>query len=193
MHCFTPTGSVLISTYIIPHNMNRTPTASMSGYNRESTSLRRQARTELVDAQREEIREAFMLFDLNKDGFIDFHELKVALKALGFEKSKQEVLAILRDNGENDMINYEAFYDVTASMMLTRDPIDEIKRAFRLFDIDNKGKILLQDLRRVVKDLGENLTTEEMQGMIDEFDMDDDGYINEAEFIKICSDWAGPV
>lgn len=183
----------MISTYIIPHNMNRTPTASMSGYNRESTSLRRQARTELVDAQREEIREAFMLFDLNKDGFIDFHELKVALKALGFEKSKQEVLAILRDNGENDMINYEAFYDVTASMMLTRDPIDEIKRAFRLFDIDNKGKILLQDLRRVVKDLGENLTTEEMQGMIDEFDMDDDGYINEAEFIKICSDWAGPV
>lgn len=72
--------------------------------------------------------------------------------------------------------------------ILDRDPIDEIKRAFKLFDDDNTGKISLRNLRRVAKDLGENLTDDELRAMIDEFDLDEDGEINEQEFINICTD-----
>jgi centrin-3 len=72
--------------------------------------------------------------------------------------------------------------------VLTRDPLDEIRRAFRLFDDDNTGKISLRNLRRVAKELGENLTDEELRAMIDEFDLDNDGEINEEEFIAICTD-----
>ncbi len=32
---------------------------------------------ELTDEQRQEIKEAFDLFDTDKDGFLDYHELKV--------------------------------------------------------------------------------------------------------------------
>lgn len=35
--------------------------------------------------------------DTDKDGAIGFHELKVALRALGFDLKKAEVLKILRD------------------------------------------------------------------------------------------------
>src|SRR5215469_9221972 len=45
------------------------------------------------------LTKAFQLFDLDKDGYIDYHELKVAMKALGFECSKQEITAILTQNG----------------------------------------------------------------------------------------------
>lgn len=72
--------------------------------------------------------------------------------------------------------------------VLNRDPLDEIRRAFRLFDDDNTGKISLRNLRRVAKELGENLTDEELRAMIDEFDLDNDGEINEEEFIAICTD-----
>jgi len=53
----------------------------------------------LTEEQREEINEAFTLFDLDKDAHIDYHELKVALKALGFDLPKNEILALLQTHG----------------------------------------------------------------------------------------------
>lgn len=43
-------------------------------------------------------------------------------------------------------------------------------------------------MRRVAKELGETLTDEELRAMIEEFDLDGDGEINENEFIAICTD-----
>lgn len=53
---------------------------------------------DLTEDQRQEIREAFDLFDTDKDGAIDYHELKVAMRALGFDLKKHEVLKLLRDH-----------------------------------------------------------------------------------------------
>lgn len=53
---------------------------------------------ELSEDQRAEIQEAFELFDTDKDGAIDYHELKVAMRALGFDLKKPELLKILREN-----------------------------------------------------------------------------------------------
>lgn len=41
----------------------------------------------------------FGLFDLDRDNHIDYHELKVAMKALGFDVPKQEILSILQSHG----------------------------------------------------------------------------------------------
>ena len=43
----------------------------------------------------------------------------------------------------------------------------------------------MKNLKKIGKELGETLTDDELQAMIDEFDKDQDGYINEEEFLAI--------
>lgn len=56
------------------------PPSAPSGPN-PAAALRRRpvARYELTDEQKAEIREAFEIFDMDKDGALDFHEFKVCL------------------------------------------------------------------------------------------------------------------
>jgi len=162
------------------------------------------ALAQLSEEQREEIAEAFALFDLDKDKRIDYHELKVAMKALGFEVPKSEILALLQTHGSSStalkaqgqqssgyqhsklLLPLAAFQNLMAVRILARDPREEILRAFELFDEGGKGKISLADLRRVARELGEGLQEEELVAMIEEFDLDGDGMIDREEFLGIC-------
>lgn len=112
---------------------------------------------------------------------------QVAMKALGFDEDKQEVLRILQRYGQAQpnntrrFITYDAFAQIMAEKISARDPLEEIVRAFSLFAgtavQSNNGEELrigVEDLRRVAKELGENLEEEEIQAMIREFDLDND-------------------
>lgn len=150
-------------------------------------AMQRRHRTELSDEQKQEIKEAFELFDTDKTGTIDYHELKVAMRALGFDVKKQEVLGLMReyDRDGTGQIEYPDFLEIMTTKIASRDPVEEILKAFKLFDEDSTGTISLRNLRRVARELGENLSDDELQAMIDEFDKDGDGQINEQEFLGI--------
>lgn len=137
--------------------------------------------------QRQEIKEAFDIFDSEKTGRMDYHELKVAVRAMGFEIKKAEALELMAryDREETGYIGFEAFEEIMCQRYAAQDPLDEIRKAFELFDEDKRGKISFRNLKRIARDLGEKLTDDELHGMIDEFDRDQDGEIDEGEFVEI--------
>jgi centrin-3 len=73
------------------------------------------SRPSLTEDQRQEIKEAFELFDTDKDGAIDYHELKVAMRALGFDMKKAEVVKLMRENDRqgDGLMDWEAFQAIS--------------------------------------------------------------------------------
>ena len=158
----------------------------MASY-KKTTLAKPKKRSELTEEQKQEIKEAFDLFDTDGSGTIDAKELKVAMRALGFEPKKEEIRKMIADVDKDGsgVIDYTEFLDMMTTKMAERDPREEMIKAFRLFDDDESGKISFKNLKRVAKELGENMTDEEIQEMIDEADRDGDGEISEEEFMRI--------
>lgn len=129
---------------------------------------------------------------MDKDSHITYHEFKVALKALGFDLPKPDLLSLLTTNSApassptKPLLSLSAFQNIAAGLIIARDPREEILRAFALFDVEDKGVISVDDLRRVCRELGEGLEEEELQAMIEEFDLEGRGGVSREEFVGIC-------
>jgi Ca2+-binding EF-hand superfamily protein len=135
----------------------------MASY-KKTTIAKPKKRTELTEEQKQEIKEAFDLFDTDGSGTIDAKELKVAMRALGFEPKKEEIRKMIQDVDKDGsgVIDFPEFLDMMTAKMAERDPREEMLKAFRLFDDDETGKISFKNLKRVAKELGENMTDEEI-------------------------------
>ena len=65
-----------------------------------------------------------------------------------------------------------------------RDFQQEMRAAFEVFDQDGSGTISAEELRKVMKSLGEDLTDAEIDEMIKEADKDQNGTIDCKFFSK---------
>ena len=105
-----------------------------------------------------EIKEAFDLFDTDKSGEIDVNELKQALMNLGIDTKNQTLQNMLSD------IEFELF-----------------------IGDDNTDKIDIRHLKRVCKELNENMSDEELNEMIVRADSDRDGKVTFEDFYAIMT------
>merc|ERR1712196_94879 len=139
--------------------------------------------------QKQELREAFDLFDTDGSDAADFSELHTAMKALGFEPKKEEISKMVKemDKDGDATVDFEEFCVMLAEKMNQKDGKDEMLKGFKLFDDDNTGKISFKNFQRVAKELGESLSDQELQEIIAEADTDGDGEINEAEFLAVMA------
>ena len=177
----------------------------------------------LAPSYREEITNAFQVFDEKRTGTITPNSLKLLIRALGFRVTKtdvfREIIESKRRLGRSiddnvDDYSHADSHDVDLDLVLdimettfnkNHDPNAEMKINFRLFDGGNKGYIQVSDIQRVTQELKDgceeigtdsmhahipeimNMSQDQLQAMIDEFDGDQDSVINFAEFKRIMS------
>ena len=119
-----------------------------------------------------------MGFDLPKQETYSYLT-KYALPPIGWPPERGECTPPWRQ------FSQQTIQAIAGQLFAKRDPMEELRRAFRLFDIDSKGVITADDLQRVSREIGQALEDSEIQNMIQEFDSNGKGGVSEDEFIKL--------
>eukprot|EP00461_Guttulinopsis_vulgaris_P001510 UN01510 len=144
--------------------------------------------TQLSPEQIADFKEAFSLFDRDNDGSITAKELGTVMRSLGQNPTDSELQDIIAEfdadgNGTIDFTEFLTMMEKKLRQAETED--DEIREAFRVFDKNGDGFISAAELRHVMTNLGEKLTQDEVDEMIREADLDNDGQIDWNEFVRM--------
>ncbi|KAH6616093.1 hypothetical protein B0J18DRAFT_372952, partial [Chaetomium sp. MPI-SDFR-AT-0129] len=113
-------------------------------------------------------------------GDITADELGQVMRELGLNPTDNELRDLVNEADVNNdgVISFEEFLKLMSHSVDEPDAEEELLNAFRVFDKDNSGTISSDELRSVLKSLGENLTDAELEEMIQMADSDGDGTID---------------
>ncbi|XP_052252303.1 neo-calmodulin-like isoform X1 [Dreissena polymorpha] len=141
----------------------------------------------ISEAQMQELKDAFNLFDKNGDGHISASELGYVLRALGqnpTERMIKEVMAKADKDG-NDGIEYNEYVELLKDFLKDPQIVEiELREAFRMFDKDRNNTLNLAELRRALTHLGEPLSEKEAMELCNMMDVNGDQKVDVDEFVQ---------
>ena len=171
--------------------MIKKPTMVNKNDKKEEWTPKKYEKNGLTEDEVMEIKEAFDLFDSDRSGEIDTEELKQALKNLGIDAKNQTLSNMMADLDKDGSgkIDFDEFINMMTAKMSDRDTKEDLQKVFRLFlgDDEKSEKIELKHLKRVARELNENMSEEELDEMIKRADLDHDGKVDFNEFYSIMT------
>lgn len=135
-----------------------------------------------------DLKQAFNLFDKDRDGTISKEELVKMLTALGQDVDEDEAGDMIAevDKAGNGGIEFNEFL----FMMAKRHPdeaTNDVNEAFAVFDQDKDGYITSAELKLVLENLGEKLNDREVAQLMKDADADGDGRISLDDFKSLIN------
>ena len=139
------------------------------------------------DDQRKELQDIFDQFDKDKDGKISDKELKNAMVSMGQSPTDDEISEMMRevDLNQDGKIDFGEFMILMTKSSPDTQTEEEVINAFRVFDKEGNGLIASSELKHIMMTIGDKMTEEEADEMVNEADIDEDGMINYEEFVRM--------
>ena len=149
---------------------------------------------ELDQRQNEEIKEVFNLFDVERKGVINGHNMKICFKTLGIEMKQKEIEDLLKQTYNKDVsqtFKFEEFFQLVKKKLKEKNADVEYGEQFKLLcdykpgDERDLTKITINKeyLTELAKNVGEIMSSEEIDEMISIVG-GEDGTININQFIE---------
>ena len=134
-------------------------------------------------------RSLVSLLSLLQDGggSIDSKELKDLMASVGQNPTDDELAEMIRiadADGTGD-IDFAEFVTLMAHKMADEKSEATLKAAFSVFDTSGDGFISAEEMRRIMINVGEPVTLDDVEQVIRKVDIDGDGVINYEEFTKV--------
>ncbi|RNF05539.1 centrin [Trypanosoma rangeli] len=143
---------------------------------------------DLSESQRAEIAEAFRILDVDGTETITPNDLKVVLRALGYEPQKdaiKELVAEMDKSGVSSNLILPEFEAIMKGKFFAEDS-EEVLLSFPHFTKGNSDYITLDDLKRVAEEVGEDMPEDVLKAMIKEADVvDHDQRVSKEEFLRM--------
>lgn len=139
---------------------------------------------DITEEQIAEFKDAFSLFDSDNSGTITTAELGDVMRSLGQNPSEEDLQKMIDDVDQDGdgTIDFPEFLTMLVRSMGDTDSHEEVMEAFRILDHDGNGFISADELRAIMCNLGEELTEDEINEIVQEADIDGDGQIDYEEF-----------
>ncbi|CAI2382640.1 unnamed protein product [Moneuplotes crassus] len=140
---------------------------------------------ELTDEQKNELKEAFSLFDKDGDGTITIDELSVVMKSIGQNGSREAVKEMVKDIDDDDdgEVSFDEFMKLMAKKMKEGETDEELIEAFKTFDLNGTNYITEDELAEIMEKYGEKMPRDEVHKMFLEADKTGDGTLTFEEFV----------
>ena len=174
------------------HILNTNEVILRGNHNFQNIATALAATKTLVDTETavqaiKEFKEAFDIFDKDKDGYITIKELDQIMKNLGQSPTESELQDMINevDIDGSGTIDFRDFLEVMMKRLKETDSEDELIEIFNILDTDGNGLINSNELLNVMVTLGENINKEDIEDLIKEVDHDYDGFINFEEFVRL--------
>jgi Ca2+-binding EF-hand superfamily protein len=134
-----------------------------------------------------EITEAFNLFDKDGSKTIDVNELRDALKVLGINMNLSHTKELMEkaDKDGSGTIELNEFKALMAEKIEARNPKEELRKAFMMYDEDDNKMIDLENLEAVTKELGAHVPQDELRAMIQFADTKGNGTVDLEDFMRV--------
>jgi len=134
-----------------------------------------------------ELKEAFDEFDKDGSGAISAQELLGVMRAMGQNPTEDEVLNLMleADLDGNGTIEFPEFLELMKEKYGSDDQESDLREAFKIFDRDRDGFIDMNELKKVSMMLGTLLDPQEIDELMEEADVDGNGKLDYAEFVKM--------
>lgn len=141
---------------------------------------------QLTKEQIDELQEAFTRYDLDGNGSISPHEMRLALISVGHETTEAELYDLINTVavGGNQDLDLPEFMKMMAPRIASVESDENLRRTFRLFDRDDDGYVTGLDVRAIMVMLGVVVTDEEVKDICCEVDGDHDGLISLRDFMN---------
>mmetsp|Transcript_34802 Transcript_34802/g.68713 ORF Transcript_34802/g.68713 Transcript_34802/m.68713 type:complete len:150 (+) Transcript_34802:229-678(+) len=138
----------------------------------------------LTDAELKEVRECYSLFDKDRDGMISGEELGVALRSLGQYWTEAD-LEQLRGEIRGRTLSFDDFVSIVMRRARQEPNFDDVLKAFKVFDREEKGEVSVEELRHVLTTMGERITEQEFDEIMRANNIDPKGVIEYHDFVKM--------
>ena len=143
--------------------------------------------SQLDDDKIKECKLIFDMFDEDKDEQITINLLGDCLRICGAAPSQQEIKMIIKNLEDNkrEFINFETFLKLLEKLLLKQDSEEDLINEFMKIDKVGDGTILESDLRKLMSNYDNPLNSQEIEDIIEEANVDENGYINIQRFVKV--------